>query len=225
MYQNALENLRNLADQIREGEYQQPELTEASMGIMERPKRPKKDDEDDTPTFEEMMLETMAYLKGLEKTNPQPEETPEVVRPKGRFEVPKGEIQDTVYQGLIERGLPEHVAKGFMLNFQDESGFKVDVEEYEPNVHGTRGKGLYQLTGDRREAFERMFGGDYSIDNQLDFLVYELENTEKSAFEKILNTSTPGEAGVAIVKSFLRPAKKHQESRANKYLNSTGYAL
>lgn len=144
-------------------------------------------------------------------------------RPQGRYEVPKGEVQDAVYQGLIERGLPKHIAQGFLMNFQDESGFKPSVEEYEPNVHGTRGKGLYQLTGSRREQFEKMFGNDYSIPNQLDFLMFELKNTEKGAFEEILNAKTAGEAGAAIVKEFLRPAKEHEKSRVKKYLSSAGY--
>lgn len=144
-------------------------------------------------------------------------------RPQGRYEVPKGEVQDVIYQGLIERGLPKHIAQGFLMNFQDESGFKPSVEEYETNVHGTRGKGLYQLTGSRREQFEEMFGNDYSIPNQLDFLMFELKNTEKGAFEEILSAKTAGEAGAAIVKEFLRPAKEHEKSRVKKYLNSAGY--
>jgi hypothetical protein len=154
-----------------------------------------------------------------------PEKLPEgTVRPQGRFEIPKGEVVDKVYAGLLERGVPDHVAKGFLLNFQDESGFNIDIVEKEPNVYGTRGKGLYQLTNDRRDAFEAKYGDDYSIDNQLDWLVdVELKGTEKAAFEKMLNTSTAGEAGAVIVKEFLRPAKKHQEARARKYLSATGY--
>lgn len=144
-------------------------------------------------------------------------------KPKGRGAVPKGEVPDYIYRGLVERGIPEHVAQGMLMNIKDESGFKAHIEEYEPNVHGTKGKGLYQLTGDRREAFEARYGEDYSIDNQLDWLMYEWQNTEKSAFDKIMSTSNAGEAGAAIVTYFLRPAAQHRKKRVQKYMNATPY--
>lgn len=153
-------------------------------------------------------------------TEQAPEKSP---RPRGRSEIPQGEVPTYIYEGLVERGLPEHVAQGMLMNIKDESGFQESVEEYEPNVHGTRGKGLYQLTGDRREAFEEMYGDDYSVDNQLDFLMYELENTESSAFEDIMQTETPGEAGATIVREFLRPAEEYREERAARYINATPY--
>ena len=156
---------------------------------------------------------------------PDIEELPEgTVRPRGRTEIPRGEIQDEIYEGLVQRGIPEHIAKGFLLNFQDESGFNPEIVERVPNKYGTRGKGLYQLTNDRREAFEEKYGEDYSVQNQLDWLVnVELGGTEKRAYEEMLKTSTPGEAAAVIVKKFLRPAKKHAEERASRYLSATGY--
>lgn len=168
---------------------------------------------------EEPMVEEGIDTQALEEIVPPSGQ----LRPRGRYEVPKGEVQDALFNGLIERGIPRHIAQGFLMNFEDESGFKPSVEEYEPNVHGTRGKGIYQLTGSRREAFEERFGDDYSISNQLDWLVYELNNTHKSAYEEMLNTSTAGEAGAAIVTEFLKPAEKHQKSRAKKYLDTVGY--
>lgn len=131
-------------------------------------------------------------------------------------------VKNSVFQGLLARGIPEHVAHGFMMNFQDESGFNVDITEGEPNVHGTRGKGLYQLTGSRRNAFEAKYGNDYSIDNQLDWLVAELQGSESKAAQKIFNTRSAGEAGSAIVSSFLRPAEQHRVERSNKYSQSVG---
>lgn len=168
--------------------------------------------------------DTYSELAPMESERP-PEGTVKTdkVRPRGRGEIPKGEVQDYILEGLISRGIPEHVAQGMLMNIADESGFKKAIEEYEPNVHGTKGKGLYQLTGDRREAFEAKFGDDYSIDNQLDWLVHEFNTTEKSAFEKILATETAGEAGAAIVTHFLRPAAKHRKARVQKYMNSVPY--
>lgn len=132
-----------------------------------------------------------------------------------------GQVQRQVYQGLLDRGLPEHVAQGFMLNFLDESGFNPSIEERTPNVHGTRGRGLYQLTGARREAFEARFGNDYSIDNQLDFLMEELNGSERNARDAIFAAQNAGDAGAAIVSRFLRPAEEHRVERSNRYRGTT----
>ena len=170
-------------------------------------------------------------VKELGPDEPTPEELAEtsdevtsMVRPRGRSQVSEGETQEEVYQGLLKRGFPEHVAQGIMMNFQDESGFKADIVEAEPNVHGTRGKGYYQLTGSRREDFEERYGDDWSTDNQLDFLLWELDNAEKSAKDKLFATETAGEAGAAFVTNFLRPAEKHRKERVARYANSVGYA-
>lgn len=136
-------------------------------------------------------------------------------------------------QGLIERGLPAHIADGFVMNFADESGFQPGINEMEPLIPGSRGGfGLYQLTGPRRrryEAFAAERGVAASdVNAQLDFLMMELEGSESDAAAKIMDTSTAGEAGAAIVEHFLRPSKEHRERRATDYLggasNSQGVA-
>lgn len=137
----------------------------------------------------------------------------------------EGDVKAQVYQGMIRRGIPEHVAQGFMMNFQDESGFNIDITEAEDNVHGTRGKGIYQLTGARRDAFEAKYGNNYSIDNQLDFMMEELNGSESRARDAIWNSSNAGEAGAAIVSRFLRPAEEHRVNRTNRYLGSNGQSF
>lgn len=132
-------------------------------------------------------------------------------------------VQQQVYEGLLSRGMPEHIAQGFMMNFQDESGFRPGIEEAVPNVHGTRGRGLYQLTGSRRNAFEAKYGNDYSVDNQLDFLMEELNTTEAEAWGIIQNSQSAGEAGSNIVNHFLRPAKEHARSRSARYAGQEGF--
>ena len=131
---------------------------------------------------------------------------------------------DFVVSGLVDRGLPRHVAEGFAMNFADESGFDSGINEISPLVKGSRGGyGLYQLTGPRRRAYEA-YAADRGVDvasadAQLDFLVHELETTEKSAARSILSAQTAGEAGAAVVNKFLRPAAEHRKKRAAKYLS------
>ena len=132
---------------------------------------------------------------------------------------------DDIYDGLVARGLPKHVAKGFVLNFQDESGMDSGINEANPLVKGSRGGfGLYQLTGPRRVEYEDFAASKgvapSDVNAQLDFLMMELNNKEKSAGDAIMATNNAGEAAAAIVNRFLRPSKEYRDKRANKYLNS-----
>lgn len=227
MYKKAMENMNKLSEAIRAGQYQS-EAKEKQRGLIDRPSKIDKVVEQEASPNDRILERYLAMrqsnedlltvMRGAGKIPPQEEFDMKSGKPYNpKFSSP--EAASTVYKGLVERGLPDHVAKAFVLNFQDESGLRSDIVESVPNVHGTRGKGLYQLTGSRRDQFEELYGNDYSVDNQLDFLVWELNNSEKSAGKAILNTDNVGDAAVAIVNKFLRPAAKHAKSRSNKYRN------
>lgn len=128
-----------------------------------------------------------------------------------------------VRRGLIDRGLPEHIADGFVMNFRDESNLDPSINERAPIVPGSRGGfGLAQWTGPRRkqlEAFAQSQGRDVSDPNlQMDFLVSELQGPESAAWSKISGSQNAGEAGAAIVNHFLRPAEEHRASRERRYM-------
>lgn len=130
-----------------------------------------------------------------------------------------------IRDGLIKRGLPEHVADAFVMNFQDESGLNPGINEANPTVPGSRGGyGLYQLTGPRRKAYEA-FAAQRGVapsdtDAQLDFMMTELQGPEAKAAKSILSAPDSGSAAAAIVNDFLRPAEAHRASRANRYLSA-----
>ena len=122
----------------------------------------------------------------------------------------------------MARGLPEHIAEAFILNMADESGFSAGINETNPLVPGSRGGfGLYQLTGKRRkdfEAFATERGVSFSDeDAQLDFMMKELDTTEKGAAKHIYGAASTSDAAVAIVDKFLRPSKEHRQNRIAKY--------
>ena len=48
--------------------------------------------------------------------------------------------QNEVVNGLVARGVPQHVAIGVAMNFRDESGFNTSINEATPNAHGTNGR-------------------------------------------------------------------------------------
>ena len=136
--------------------------------------------------------------------------------------LPSSPTADQIKVGLLSRGLPEHVADAFLMNFQDESNLNPAAQEINPQVQGSRGGfGLYQLTGPRRKAYEEFVaarGVDPSdVNSQLDFLVSELQGPEARAGKKILNAPDTNTAAQAILKDFLRPSKKNQSRRAATY--------
>lgn len=129
---------------------------------------------------------------------------------------------EALVQGLVQRGLPQHVAEGFAMNAQDESGFNPGINEAAPTVPGSRGGfGLMQWTGPRRrqlEAFAAQRGASVADPNvQMDFLMTELQGPEKGAARSILAAPDAGSAGAAIVNDFLRPAEEHRARRVAEY--------
>lgn len=127
-----------------------------------------------------------------------------------------------IRQGLIARGLPEHIADAFIVNFQDESGLNPGINEKNPIVPGSRGGfGLYQLTGPRRVAYEQ-YAAERGvpvddIDAQLDFMMGELQGSEARAAQSILAAPDTATAAQAIVRDFLRPSPEYRDSRMAKY--------
>ena len=129
---------------------------------------------------------------------------------------------DYIQQGLVQRGLPAHIAQGFVMNMRDESGLNPGINERTPLVPGSRGGyGLYQLTGPRRRAYESYASNRgvsfENADAQLDFLMAELQGPEKRAAQSIFSTNNPQDAAVAIARDFLRPAASNLQKRVASY--------
>lgn len=144
--------------------------------------------------------------------------------------MPTGQNVAAIRAGLLERGLPEHVADGFLMNFKDESGFNPGLNEAAPIVPGSRGGyGLAQWTGPRRVGLEQFAASKglpvSDINLQLDYLSNELKGSEAPAAQKIMATSTPGDAAAVIARSFLRPAQEHLDRRVAQYTGGDGAAL
>lgn len=120
--------------------------------------------------------------------------------------------------GLVNRGMPDHIAKGFVANFMAESGLNPGINEAAPVVPGSRGGyGLYQLTGPRRKQYESWAsnqGRDIADpEAQMDFMMLELGTTESGAWDKIKTASDPVEAAKLVSEAFLRPGTPHLDKR------------
>lgn len=123
-----------------------------------------------------------------------------------------------IVQGLVARGVPLPAAIGFAANFVVESNLNPGINEIAPLVPGSRGGfGLAQWTGPRRrqlEAWTSQRGVPVSdLDAQLDFLTWELGNTERSAAQAIYGASDPVQAARLVSDRFLRPGIPHLDRR------------
>lgn len=145
---------------------------------------------------------------------------------------PQTDRETYLVNGLVIRGMPESMAQAFVINMKDESGLKSDITEGAPNVHGTRGQGLYQLTdirdgvGRRTDYlnFMKNRGANdlWSDDSQLDFAMWEYNNTEKANWQKVAALSGVGNQAAGIAQYVLRPAQEHLNARMAKY-KALGY--
>lgn len=128
---------------------------------------------------------------------------------------------------LVQRGLPKHVAQAFVANAEDESGLRSDINERKPIVPGSRGGyGLMQWTGPRRKQLEAFAASrDVPVSDmgaQVDFLINELNTTEKRAASRIMATDNAADAAVEVMNSFLRPHKDHRPKREARYRQMFG---
>ena len=123
---------------------------------------------------------------------------------------------DAVVSGLVQRGMPEHIAQGFATNFKDESGFNTAAVGDNGNAFG-----LAQWNGPRKAALEQFAAergkpaSDMNV--QLDFLMAELQGPESAAWSKISGAPDAGSAAAAVLNHFERPAEEHRARREAQY--------
>ena len=131
-----------------------------------------------------------------------------------------------VVAALMQRGVPQHVAQGVVMNFQDESGLNTGIQEASPNVHGTRGFGLAQWTdtspgvGRRTNLMNFAASRGKSPDDpetQFDFFMQENQGPEAGAWSQVMAAPDARTAAQTFVRAWERPASEHVATRVAKY--------
>lgn len=125
---------------------------------------------------------------------------------------------EVIIGGLVARGIPLHIAQGMVANMMAESRLDPGINEIAPLVPGSRGGfGLNQWTGPRRrqfEAYAQERGVPFNdLDTQLDFTLWELQNTERGAWNALQGADDPVEAARIYSERFLRPGIPHMDRR------------
>jgi murein DD-endopeptidase MepM/ murein hydrolase activator NlpD len=107
---------------------------------------------------------------------------------------------------LKNKGLTTSQAAGIAGNLSVESSFN-------PQALGDNGTsyGLAQWHGprfDKLKAWATKHSKDYtSVDGQLEYLWWELKNTERRAYEQLIKQTNPKDAALVFAKYFERPAE------------------
>lgn len=127
-------------------------------------------------------------------------------------------MEQQILAGLVQRGVPLPVAQGIVANMVAESGLNPDINEIAPLVPGSRGGyGLNQWTGPRRRQFEA-YAAERGVpasdlDTQLDFTLWELQNTERRAWDALQGVNDPITAARIYSEQFLRPGIPNMDKR------------
>jgi hypothetical protein len=136
------------------------------------------------------------------------------------FDVDTSQIPNRIIKFFKNKGLTTSQASGIAGNIAVESQFN-------PNAVGDSGSsyGLAQWHADRQNSLNRWANKNNldpkSIEGQLEYLWWELKNTESSAYAKLIQQNNPVDAAKTFAKYFERP-KEISASRmenAEKYYN------
>ena len=116
-------------------------------------------------------------------------------------------------QFFISKGLTTAQAAGIVGNLQAESGANLN-----PSAVGDGGQaiGIAQWHPDRRANFQRAFGKPFSestFRDQLNFIWWEFQNTERSAFNRLRRTTTATQAAAVIDQYYERSSGAHRRRR------------
>ncbi|MBQ0749693.1 MAG: hypothetical protein KBT70_05775, partial [Roseovarius sp.] len=116
---------------------------------------------------------------------------------------------------LLALGYEPHHAIGLTANLMQESGPGLNTRAV---GDGGNAFGMGQWNGPRRRqylAFAQRKGRDPGdLDTQIEFLDWELKNTERGAAAKILNTNNARDAAIMASTEFWRPGVPHLSRRA-----------
>lgn len=135
----------------------------------------------------------------------------------GSAQLPE-DMEQRIFSGLLQRGVPDPVARGIIANMIAESRLDPGINEAAPLVPGSRGGfGLNQWTGPRRRALEAAATERgipvNDLDFQLDYTLEELQGPEASAWRALQGIEDPVEAARIYSNRFLRPGIPHMDRR------------
>ncbi|WP_213881198.1 phage tail tip lysozyme [Pseudomonas sp. dw_358] len=131
--------------------------------------------------------------------------------------------RDQYLKFFTDNGYSQTQAAGIVGNLMSESSLNASAVSPDGGAIG-----LAQWRGSRQKDFKEFFGGDLkgsSETDQLNFILYELQNKEKSANSALLKTSTAADAASVFRNMYERPGESQEdEARRILYANQAAVA-
>lgn len=117
---------------------------------------------------------------------------------------------------LMAKGYPKHVAAGIVGNIKAEGGLMERVIEGKLKGDAGNAHGIVQWVGERHDRFQKVFGKPLeqaSFQEQLEYLDWEMKNTEKGAYNKIMQAKDTTEAAALVDQHYERSSGIHRQRR------------
>lgn len=108
---------------------------------------------------------------------------------------------------FVSKGWSPAQAAGIVGNLQAESGRRLDTQAFNPEGGGRGAQGIAQWRGSRLDDFSNLYGKnvrDSSLIEQLEFVQWELNNTESAAGRALRSTQTAAEAAEVFENTYER---------------------
>lgn len=131
--------------------------------------------------------------------------------------VPNQNQNNIIIDYFTSKGLTRTQAKGIYGNLMQESRGNIKAVSSD----GNNSYGLAQWTGERKQRLFNMYGPNPTINQQLDFLWWELNNTHKNALLSLKKATTVSDATRVFMNKFERPHKDYANfNRRLRFANS-----
>jgi hypothetical protein len=121
-----------------------------------------------------------------------------------------GFLNQTIVDGLKARGLSDGQARGVAAGIHAES--RGDPAALNRDGGGAGALGIGQWRGDRQAELHRRYGANPSLDQQLDFLAWELHGGDPGGAH-VLAESDPARVLQTYIRDFMRPLEGPQTER------------
>lgn len=122
-----------------------------------------------------------------------------------KYNFNKRTMDNKIISFFMDKGLTENQARGIYGNLMQESGGRLNAVSKD----GHNSYGLAQWTGPRKAELFKRYGNSPSIDEQLEFIWWELNNTHKSALNSLKQASTIPQAVEVFMNKFEKPHKDY----------------
>lgn len=125
--------------------------------------------------------------------------------------------RDYAYQYYLNKGLTPIMASAIIGNLVKESGLNTGIVGRADNKGSV---GIAQWHSERLDNLKKFAGKNWKgLDNQLDFVLHELNTTEPTAYNKLKQAKTVEEATTAFMNHYERPSSNPKINRINDRIN------